>query len=60
LGKAGLSATHLNSLNELLTAHKLVKVDFNGARDDQQVQRQAADVERQLEGTGTLLQVIWC
>lgn len=57
LGKSGLSASHINSLNELLTAHKLVKVDLNGARSDADVAAAAAQLEAQLGSSGKLLQV---
>ena len=38
-------------------ADKLLKDDLSSARGEQQVQQLAADVERQPDGTGTLLQV---
>ncbi|KAF8068345.1 anamorsin-like protein [Scenedesmus sp. PABB004] len=34
LGRTGVTETHARSLGELLTAHKLVKVQLNGARDE--------------------------
>lgn len=57
LGKSGLSETHVNSLKELLNAHKMVKVQLNGARDDAEVAAAAADMSERLAGAGAVLQV---
>lgn len=57
LGKSGLSDTHVNSLKELLAAHKLVKVQLNAAKDDEGVAAAAADIAARVCDTGALIQV---
>lgn len=58
LGKAGASESHVRSLGELLSSHKLVKVQLNGARDDSElVEQVAAGVVQQSAGAAELLQI---
>jgi RNA-binding protein YhbY len=59
LGRSGLSDSHANSLKELLTAHKLVKVQVNGATDEE-VAAAAAGFEARTQGAAVVLQVgVW-
>eukprot|EP00968_Pinguiococcus_pyrenoidosus_P028852 scaffold8163_cov258-Pinguiococcus_pyrenoidosus.AAC.1 len=52
VGSKGVSSGHQNSLKELLAAHAVVRVKFNGFRSDEDVQSAAASL---LEGHGEIV-----
>jgi RNA-binding protein YhbY len=58
LGKTGVTESHARSLGELLTAHKLVKVQHNGCRGDPAaLAAAAAALQEQSAGAAELLHV---